>query len=175
MPSIRSSDIPGTESSGKMVPLIIGVLLVCGVGYGIYHFVGPSTTQPVKAVAMPMPPEVNAELKKRMEAMKARQSQKEDQFKISLGLSNAQLGQLATIESETTNPRTKAEAIKNMMSAEQWEKYRQHSPEMRWAGGGWGNRGNGGGGPPADGRGRGGRRRGGDNGSSSTEQQSGPT
>lgn len=171
MPSIHASDISQDEGHGKVWVIVVGALLVCGVGFGVYHYGGGATTQVTKPVQMSVKPEIAAELKKRQANFKAVQAQKEQQANAALGLSNAQLTQLADIEKNTTNPREQASAIQKVLSPEQWTKYQEQHPEMRW--GGWGGRG-GPGGPGADGQGWRGRRRGGDGQTSggTSEQQS---
>ena len=166
MPSIHASDIGDGSGQGKIWAFALGGLLICGVGFGVYHFAGPAITVADKPIAMAMPTAMTQQLHEREQKLKERQEQSEEQFRASLGLSNAQIAQLARLETETSNPRTKYEGIKGMMNEEQWTKYQQHNPQMRW-GGGFGGPGGGG---PGQGQGGRGRRRGGDGGTSGTQQ-----
>lgn len=136
-------------------------MLICGVGFGLYRFAGPAGLQNEKPIPTKVKPEILVQLREREKAVQARQQQAEDLFRASLGLSNAQIGQLAKIESESTSPRDRAEGVRALLTADQLEKYQQRYPEMRWAGrGGFGAGG-------GDGW-RGGRRGGGDAGTSAT-------
>jgi hypothetical protein len=166
MPSIHASDISQDDGHGKVWVMVVGALLVCGVGFGVYHFGGGSTQQVVKPVAMAVKPEISAELKKRHAVFKAAQAQKEQQAVAALGLTNAQITQLSDIEKNTTSPREQASAIQKLLTSEQWTKYQEQHPQMRWGGGGWGGPG---GGP--NGQGRGGRGRRGGDGQTSGQQQ----
>jgi hypothetical protein len=133
MPSISSGDLGQGSGPGKTWLVVLGVLLVGGVGYGVYHVV----TAPAKAGTSAKKPDRVMETFVRTNADQAleQRRQEERDFRSSLGMTAAQLDELDTIDRTVVGAQARLDKIKAMLTADQFEKFQQHERRGR---GGWG-------------------------------------
>ena len=135
MPRLDSGD----DSSGNLLLWIIAGVVVCGLGYGAYHYMQPSTPaqtpEDIKKAAI-LQSRFNDRVDKRLEEANA----EEQKFRESLGLTTTQTAALAALDSVATSPEGRRDLMRSILTEEQRRQWRRREwgggpdGERRWGG-----------------------------------------
>jgi hypothetical protein len=128
MPRISASDLKHEPERSIAWIWVAVALAACALGYGWYHH---EQSKAARAKATEVSQKEVQRLKAQVEQQLNERRQREREFRLSIGLTPAQMSELDTIDQTVAGGDGRTTRIKVVLTAEQWKQWQERYGDRR--------------------------------------------